>query len=102
MLGMMDTAFAQFRKTSGLTLDGVAELFRVNRTTILRWERGSTPIPLKRLAEIEAATGISRTALRPDIFGPSDSSHDVDRVATAGPDGGPSESGPAFSREAAE
>lgn len=56
-----------FRK-QGHTLDGVAELFNVNRTTVLRWEKGEVPIPIKRLSHIEKVTGVSRQKLRPDIF----------------------------------
>lgn len=63
------TAFQNFRKNSGRTLDGVAELFKVDRTTILRWEKGEPPVPIKRLAEIENLTGISKEDLRPDVFG---------------------------------
>lgn len=62
------TAFPKFRKDSGLTLDKVAEIFDVDRTTILRWEKGTTPVPTKRLAEIEGITGIPQEDLRPDIF----------------------------------
>lgn len=63
------TAFSEFRKNSELTLDGVAALFNVDRTTILRWEKGEPPVPVKRLSEVETVTGISRGKLRPDIFG---------------------------------
>lgn len=66
-----NTAFAGFRKSSGLTLDGVAEIFKVDRTTVLRWERGTPPVPVKRLDEVEAVTGIPRQELRPDVFGPA-------------------------------
>ena len=62
------TAFSDFRKNSGLTLDAVAELFDVDRKTILRWEKGEPPVPIKRIAEIAAATGIKKEALRPDVF----------------------------------
>lgn len=63
------TAFAKFRRDSGLTLDAAAAKFGVDRTTILRWERGEPPVPVKRLDEIEQITGISRFDLRPDVFG---------------------------------
>ncbi len=63
------TAFPNFRKNNGMTLDRVAELFKVDRTTILRWEKGEPPVPIKRLAEIETLTGISKEDLRPDVFG---------------------------------
>lgn len=62
--------FAKFRKDrKDLTLNEVADLFGVDRTTILRWERSDPPVPVKRLAEIEEKTGIPRWVLRPDIFG---------------------------------
>lgn len=64
------TAFSDFRKNRGdLTLDAVADLFNVNRTTILRWEKGEPPVPIKRVSEIETVTGIPRQKLRPDVFG---------------------------------
>lgn len=76
-----------------------------NPSVVANW-RSRGRVPAERVIEIEGLTGISRHDLRPDVFGPnpvtSPSPHDVDRVATAGPDGGPSESGPAFSQEAAE
>lgn len=63
------TAFAQYRKSARprLTLKACADKFSVNRSTILRWEDGTSPIPDDRLEEIEAVTGISRHALRPDL-----------------------------------
>lgn len=61
------TELREYRKGRG-TLEGVAHLFGVNKTTWLRWEKGEFPIPAKRLSEIEKATGISRQKLRPDIF----------------------------------
>lgn len=62
------TAFSDFRKNSGKTLDAVAEMFNVDRKTILRWERGEPPVPIKRVAEIASVTGISREMLRPDVY----------------------------------
>lgn len=65
------TAFSEFRKNrDDLTLDAVAEMFNVDRTTILRWEKGEPPVPIKRLSEVENVTGIPRHKLRPDVFGP--------------------------------
>ena len=55
-----------------MTLDAVAALFGVDRTTILRWEKGEPPIPVKRLEDVETKTGIPRASLRPDIFAPSE------------------------------
>lgn len=61
------TAFAKFRRQNGLTLDAAAERLQVDRTTILRWEKGSTLIPIKRLDSISRVTGIPRHELRPDL-----------------------------------
>lgn len=64
------TAFANFRNNGTVKrkLNDVAVLFGVDRTTILRWEKGKVPIPAKRLKEVEDVTGIPRSELRPDLF----------------------------------
>jgi transcriptional regulator with XRE-family HTH domain len=62
------TEFSDYRKSRGLSLAEVARKFGVDRTTILRWEKGKPPVPIKRIGEIEALTGISRNRLRPDVF----------------------------------
>jgi DNA-binding transcriptional regulator YdaS (Cro superfamily) len=68
---MQVSSFADFRKSRpDLTLDATAKLFGVDRTTVLRWEKGEVPIPVKRLSIIEAITGIPREKLRPDFFEP--------------------------------
>lgn len=64
--------FSEYRKASGLTLDAVASQFNVDRTTILRWEKGEPPVPIKRVSEIETVTGIPRGRLRPDVFEPAE------------------------------
>jgi len=61
------SAFATYRQTAGLTLDATADLFGVDRTTILRWERGKPPIPERRLSEVSRITGIPPHELRPDL-----------------------------------
>jgi DNA-binding XRE family transcriptional regulator len=60
--------FAHFRKEAGMTIDQAAKEFRVDRTTIMRWEDGSTRFPLKRRADAESILGASVRDLRPDIF----------------------------------
>lgn len=57
-----------FRKAAGLTIEEAARLFDVDRTTIMRWEKGSPRIPVKRLSDAERIIGASRRELRPDIF----------------------------------
>lgn len=69
LMGAMkkQTAFAHYRKSTGKTLDEVAADFGVDRTTILRWERGEPNIPADRVLEIERITGISRHELLPNL-----------------------------------
>ncbi|WP_377299791.1 YdaS family helix-turn-helix protein [Rhizobium sp. SGZ-381] len=52
-----------------MSLDAFGALFspRVNKSTVLRWERRG--VPVERVVQIEQVTGISRHSLRPDIFG---------------------------------
>ena len=83
----------------------LAAALGITHGAISQWDR----VPMDRVIAVSRVTGIAPDDLRPDladIFGskPADSpsSHDADRVATAGPDGGPSESGPAFSMEISE
>lgn len=57
-----------YRTESGLSLEQLAALFGVNKTTVMRWE--GSRVPADRLLEIEAATGITRQRLRPDLYAP--------------------------------
>lgn len=61
------TPLAKYRSTKGLSLDDLAVPLGVNKTTVMRWESGSHPIPLKRLAAVEKLTGIPKKKLRPDL-----------------------------------
>jgi DNA-binding XRE family transcriptional regulator len=60
--------FAKFRKEAGLTIAQAAEKFRVDRTTIIRWEKGDPMIPLKRLEDAKKILAASVRELRPDLF----------------------------------
>ena len=60
--------FAHFRKEAGMTIDRAAMAFGVDRTTIMRWEDGSTRFPIKRLDDAHDIFGASVRDLRPDIF----------------------------------
>lgn len=60
--------FAKFRKEAGLTIAQAAEKFGVDRTTIIRWEKGEPMIPLKRLEDARVIIGASVQELRPDLF----------------------------------
>ncbi len=48
-----------------LTQAGLARSLDLTRQAIHKWE----VVPLKRVLEVEAATGVSRHVLRPDVFG---------------------------------
>lgn len=48
----------------------LAQMLGVKHPTIHSWLRAGRP-PAKRVLAIEAATGISRYQLRPDVFGPA-------------------------------
>lgn len=50
----------------------LAEKIGVTQQTISYW-RSKGRIPAEKVVEVEAATGISRHELRPDIFGPAPS-----------------------------
>lgn len=68
MANELKTPLALYRSGLKKTLDELALVFEVNKTTVLRWENGDVPIPVSRLAKIEALTGIPREELRPDVF----------------------------------
>jgi len=59
---------AAIRKNAGLTIDRAAQEFGVDRTTIIRWEKGKPRIPVKRLPDAERLFKVSRHNIRPDIF----------------------------------
>lgn len=59
---------AELRKSKGLTIEAAAALFGVERTTIIRWEKGEPMIPLKRLDDAKRIFGVSKQEIRPDIF----------------------------------
>jgi len=65
---MTKQPIADYRKKRGLTLDAAAELFGVDRTTIIRWEKGEPMIPLKRLSDAARIYGVTKRKLRPDIY----------------------------------
>jgi transcriptional regulator with XRE-family HTH domain len=65
---MSKQPIAQIRRNKGLTLDAVAALFGVDRTTVIRWEKGAPMIPLKRLDKAVEVYGVSKRKIRPDIF----------------------------------
>ena len=63
----MQSPITHYRAANDQTLEALADVLGVDKSTIWRWERGK--IPVDRLADVERATGIPRQSLRPDIFG---------------------------------
>lgn len=57
----------EFRKARGLTIQACADAFDVDKKTVIRWERGEPPIPLKRLDDAMRILDVKRHELRPDI-----------------------------------
>lgn len=52
-----------------MSLEAFGRLFtpNVDKSTVLRWERGQ--VTARRAIEIEGVTGISRAEILPDVFG---------------------------------
>lgn len=50
----------------------MARLLGVKPQAVNQWARGRRPIPARHVLAIEAATGVSRHVLRPDVFGRAD------------------------------
>jgi DNA-binding transcriptional regulator YdaS (Cro superfamily) len=64
---MNTNPITKYRADNNLSLEALGSLMGVNKSTVLRWEEGQ--VTAERAVEIEAATGIPRHELRPDIFG---------------------------------
>ena len=58
----------KYRENKGLTLEAFGELFKpaVDKSTVLRWEKGK--LPYRRALEVEKVTGIDRRKLVPAMF----------------------------------
>jgi len=50
----------------------MARLLGVKPQAVNQWAKGRRPIPARHVLAIEAATGVSRHVLRPDVFGSAD------------------------------
>lgn len=64
---MTNASFRDLLRRSGIKPAELARLFKVEKSTITRWSQ--TRVPAERVLQIEAATGISRHDIRPDIYG---------------------------------
>lgn len=65
----MDNIFKQWRAEKGFGQEAAGKACGVDRITWWRWEKGVSKVAIDLLDNVEAATGISRQELRPDIFG---------------------------------
>lgn len=65
---MTKQPIAGLRKKAGLTLDAAAAEFGVDRTTVIRWEKGEPCIPLKRLDDAARIYSAAKRDIRPDIY----------------------------------
>ena len=64
---MSNNPLKRYRDKADLSLEELAAKFRVNKTTVMRWE---DRIPAERVVAIERVTGIPRHRLRPDLYRP--------------------------------
>lgn len=65
----MNGALKSLLRDRGLRLVDLARSIGVDKATATRWAQRR--VPAERVVEVEAITGISRHALRPDIYGPA-------------------------------
>jgi DNA-binding transcriptional regulator YdaS (Cro superfamily) len=61
--------FKNLLKERGITQAALARMLGVNKSSVTLWSLGE--VPAKRAIEIERATGIPRSKLRPDLWSPS-------------------------------
>lgn len=69
----MSTNLKQWRSSANRSAEDVAKQLGVTVAMWSRWETGGRKVPAERVLEIERLTGVSRHALRPDVFGPAPS-----------------------------
>lgn len=61
---------------------GIARLLGVTPQAVNQWVSGNRPVPPRHVLAIEAATGVSRHELRPDVFGASEVSSEREIIAS--------------------
>lgn len=60
---------------------GVARLLGVTPQAVNQWVSGSRPVPPRHALVLEAAIGVSKHLLRPDVFGPPSANDDQQEAA---------------------
>lgn len=61
-------ALKKARVAKSLTLEEIGRHLGVNKSTVMRWENGIIPVPLKHIEKLERFTGVHRSSLRPDVY----------------------------------
>jgi len=59
----------KYRKRNDLSLSELADMVGVNKSTVYRWEIGAIKITPTKVKQLSNLIGVSKRALRPDIFG---------------------------------
>ena len=57
-----DTVWQQIR------IEDLAQKLSISRMAVYKWRNSAHGLPDRRLLQVEAATGIDRSDLRPDLF----------------------------------
>lgn len=68
-MGMDPISLAISRVTGGQK--ALADRLEISPQAVNQWVKGLRPVPPRHALAIEAATGVSRHDLRPDVFGPA-------------------------------
>lgn len=61
----MQSDLADLLRTKGMRLADLARAVATHKSTVTRWAR--TGVPLSRVNQVSAATGIPKRDLRPDV-----------------------------------
>lgn len=67
----------------------MSRLCGVSQPSVFKWIKRSKPLPAEHVLKVEAATGVSKHDLRPDIY-PRDAAVLLSGAATVGAGGSPS------------
>lgn len=59
---------AHARRQAGMTIDEMAKKLGIDRTTVIRWEKGKPRIPVSKLAPVADLLGVRKAELRPDLL----------------------------------
>ena len=51
-----------------IRIEELAQKLSISRMAVYTWRRSAHGIPARRLLQVEAATGIDREELRPDLY----------------------------------